>query len=329
MTVSIERAFIDFYKTTSVGRVCGNAFIHAPWESSALLKKMYERKISYDIKKYNLCPDIIKLESSNLCNAQCLHCPQTKLKRPKGIMSYELFVEIAQQAARLGIRKFQLSYFGEPLIDPDIIKKIRYAKQLPFEQVRIYTNASLLTTDMADALLDAGLDVINISVDGLSKDEYEKIRTPLSYDVLLQNIHTFIMKRDERNKKKPCVVINHVAMNATSSQTAEFLKLWRQRADIVKIHTEHNWGGHLKNAHSERVRPCSVPWSQMIIHWNGKIGLCCQDALGSVILGDLSHETLKEAWHNEQREQMRRYHLDRNFAAAGVCSSCNFVSNWL
>lgn len=330
MKESIERCLIEFYKTTPIGQRIGNGIIRSSsFDRPGPIQSLYRKKIDRDRSKYAVKPDIVKLESTNRCNAQCIHCPQDKLKRPRGVMSYDLFVQIARQTRSLGVDKLQLSYFGEPLLDSRIIDKIRYAKELGFSHVRIYSNGSLLNRDMAGKIIVSGLDVLNISIDGLDTEQYETVRTPLSYDTIVNNIAMMMDLKQKCGASHPKVVINHVAQKETPAQTASFLRRWRARADEVKIHTEHNWGGHIADPTSMRKRPCSVPWYQMIIHWNGKVGLCCQDALGTVTLGDITRETVGQAWKNAYRERIRTLHLEKNFAATGVCHTCDFVSNWL
>ena len=64
--------------------------------------------------------------------------------------------------------------------------------------VKIFSNGSLLNEPHARGLIDAGLDEIKISFDGASKEEFERIRFPLKFDVVMENVQRLVELRDRR-----------------------------------------------------------------------------------------------------------------------------------
>lgn len=126
----------------------------------------YHRKISY-----------LRVSVTDLCNLRCTYCmpPEgVKLKRRSEILSYEAIIEIAHEAAGLGITKIRLTG-GEPLVKKDICVLVRGLKAIPgLEEVTLTTNGTLLAP-LAVPLKKAGLDRINISLDTLDPERYRSI----------------------------------------------------------------------------------------------------------------------------------------------------------
>ena len=71
------------------------------------------------------------------------------------------------------IRVIRLYKEGEPLVNPRFADMVRYAKQSPkVLRVDTTTNASLLTPERSLEIIDAGLDRLNISVEGMNAEQY-------------------------------------------------------------------------------------------------------------------------------------------------------------
>jgi radical SAM protein with 4Fe4S-binding SPASM domain len=71
--------------------------------------------------------------------------------------------------------------------------------------------------------------------------------------------------------------------------------------------------------------PCLVPFNQLIIRPDGKLSLCCQDALGKYTLGDVSKQTLLEAWHSEVYHTIREQLIESRENVA-LCRYCDKFS---
>src|SRR3990172_6149100 len=81
---------------------------------------------------------------------------------------------------------------GEPLLDRDMAGKVKYAKQRGFKGVGFASNCSALTKKRADELIEAGLDTIICSIDGIKKETHEAIRPGTNYEAVVNNVKYFI-----------------------------------------------------------------------------------------------------------------------------------------
>jgi MoaA/NifB/PqqE/SkfB family radical SAM enzyme len=264
-------------------------------------------------------PDIVQIESTNLCNAKCVFCPRDEMLRPQGIMDMALFQKVADEVAALGIGHLRMHNYGEAFMDRQLVDKVRYAKRLGIKEVGLISNGSLITEHAARGMVEAGLDAINISVDAAGKTVFEETRVGLNYDKVIANVERLIRIRDEQGRRRPKLILSFVRQdNSTEEQT--FIDHWRKRADKIHITDLHNWGGTL-NQRSDVNFPCYRPWLTFTVLWDGRVSLCCADFDGREILGDLRTSTIKEIWNAEPYRLARRAHLDHGGPA--VCQSCD------
>jgi len=90
-------------------------------------------------------------------------------------LDFELYKQIIDSLCEFPdpIRVIRLYKEGEPLVNPRFADMVRYAKESPYVQrVDTTTNGSLLTPERSLAIIDAGLDRINISVEGINEAQY-------------------------------------------------------------------------------------------------------------------------------------------------------------
>lgn len=126
----------------------------------------YGRKIEY-----------LRMSVTDACNLKCVYCmpPDGMKECPcRQAMSADEFAEIARAAAGLGMKKLRITG-GEPLVRSDIVSLVRELGRIPgIEDMSLTTNATLLAP-IAKELYEAGIHRINISLDTVDAQKYEKI----------------------------------------------------------------------------------------------------------------------------------------------------------
>ena len=264
-------------------------------------------------------PEIVQIESTNICNAKCVFCPRDEMHRRQGIMSFDLFRKIVDECVELGITHVRVHNYGEPFVDRKLVDKVRYAKEKGIQEVGMISNGSLITDQVARGMVDAGLDAINISVDASGKDVFESTRIGLKYDKVIANIERLVRIRAESGKRRPKLILSFVRQNNSADEQA-FIEHWRKVADKIHITDLHNWGGTL-HQQSDVNYPCYRPWLTFTVLWDGRVSLCCADFDGHTILGDLNTSSIKEIWNNERYLSVRREHLESG--GPDVCRACD------
>jgi hypothetical protein len=264
-------------------------------------------------------PEIVQIESTNICNAKCVFCPRDEMHRRQGIMTVELFRKIVDECVELGITHVRMHNYGEAFIDRQLVEKVRYAKQKGIREVGVISNGSLITEAVARGMVDAGLDAINISVDAAGKEVFETTRVGLKYDKVIANIERLVRIRAESGKRRPKLILSFVRQNNTADEQA-FIEHWRTIADKVHVTDLHNWAGTL-NTESDVNYPCYRPWLTFTALWDGRVSLCCADFDGKVILGDLNTSSIREIWNAEPYREVRRQHLESG--GPDICRACD------
>ncbi len=264
-------------------------------------------------------PEIVQIESTNICNAKCVFCPRDEMHRRQGIMSVELFRKIVDECVELGITHVRMHNYGEAFIDKQLVDKVRYAKQKGIQEVGVISNGSLITEAVARGMIEAGLDAINISVDAAGKEVFESTRIGLKYDKVIANIERLVRIRAESGKRRPKLILSFVRQNNTADEQA-FIEHWRAIADKVHVTDLHNWAGTL-NTESDVNYPCYRPWLTFTVLWDGRVSLCCADFDGKIILGDLNSSSIREIWNAGPYRDARRQHLESG--GPDICRACD------
>ena len=118
----------------------------------------------------------LRLSVTDLCNLRCRYCMPDgveKLER-EAVLTYEEFLRLAALFARCGIDTVRVTG-GEPLVRKNVAQLVAGLKETPgIHRVTLTTNAVLLAEQLP-ALLDAGLDSVNISLDTLRPEVFRQI----------------------------------------------------------------------------------------------------------------------------------------------------------
>lgn len=264
-------------------------------------------------------PEIVQIESTNICNAKCVFCPRDDMGRKQGVMDMALFRKIADECAALGIEHVRMHNYGEPFVDRSLVEKVRYAKQAGIPQVGMISNGSLITEEAARGMIEAGLDAINISVDASGKDVFEKTRVGLKYDKVIGNIERLVRLRSELGRTRPKLTLSFVRQGNSEDEQA-FIEHWRKIADKIHVTDLHNWAGTL-NQQSDVHYPCYRPWLTFTALWDGRVSLCCADFDGRIVLGDLRTHSIEQIWNADAYRAVRRQHLESG--GPDICRSCD------
>lgn len=100
---------------------------------------------------------------------------------------------------------------GEPLLNKDLPKMIRYLKRRG-TYVLFNSNGTLLNEKRGQALIDAGLDEYRLSMDGATREMYARVRGVDAFDKIWRNMRHFIAMQKAQDAQKPAVSLWFTAM---------------------------------------------------------------------------------------------------------------------
>ncbi len=119
--------------------------------------KNYEKDLILPIPKNML------LEVTNACNHKCIFCANSKSTKRQRIIDDKFAYRILKEAYELGTREVGFYGTGEPLINNNLEKYIKYAKEIGYEYTYITTNGALLTEERMKKIVESGIDSIKFS----------------------------------------------------------------------------------------------------------------------------------------------------------------------
>jgi cyclic pyranopterin phosphate synthase len=130
------------------------------------LKDSFQRTIDY-----------MRISITDRCNLRCVYCMPSDdlpLLEHRDILRYEEIARILQIASSLGVRRIRITG-GEPLVRRDVPYLIRLIREIGgIIDISLTTNGILLE-EYADALAEAGLQRVNVSLDSLRPDKYREM----------------------------------------------------------------------------------------------------------------------------------------------------------
>ena len=133
----------------------------------------------------------VYIEPTNACNLECRTCIRNIWDEPIGQMDSKTFDRIIE-----GLKVFSpkptvfFGGFGEPLSHPGIVDMVARVKTLGIT-VELITNGTLLTQEMSNRLIESGLDMLWVSLDGSTPESYADVRLGACLPEVLDNLANF------------------------------------------------------------------------------------------------------------------------------------------
>ena len=276
-------------------------------------------------------PSQINVDLIELCNYACIHCPYSALAQEKKLsharLSAELNKKLVDEVRQYGAGKTQQIRYtgnGEPFLHPEIMDILDYAVKNSGVFVSVTTNGSLVDEAKAVQLLEAGLGLIDFSLDAYKEDTYQEIRIHGQLEKVRNNI-LFMLKKKQEGNYKTKIVVSFVVQEKNKQEKADFERYWKEQGvDYVIFRKLHSAGGEMFHIQeTECVQPCVYPWERIVLDAQGKIQFC-PNSWGKDMNFDYSYSgyTIHEIWNGKVYAKLREEHLKNNFEMFRRCAAC-------
>lgn len=305
------------------------AFYYMPTRDQGLWYR-FNRWRKYGHRPRPSFPRAIQIQTNSRCNAKCLFCGYTEIhdQLPMGQMSDELFRKIVDECGQHYIGRISPYLMNEPLLDRKMPEKIAYINKVKkfVTRTKINTNGALLTPDMSEGLVDAGLRHLWVSVQGYSDETYKK-SMGLPLGKLLENIDAFLDIRARSKAQFPKLTVTTLRTAIVEPELEYAQKHWADRGVRFKIHEMDNRSGKdlselaVREAPTRR-RNCDLFLKQAYVLYNGDMILCCHDWKRTVVLGNLHEQSLKDIWNSPKFLELIREYQAGNFKNCKICATC-------
>lgn len=284
-------------------------------------------------------PFSLHIFPSFYCNFKCSYClhalseEELQAKNFKReLMDFETYKKCIDDAKQFQqkLKAIIFAGHGEPLIHPQIAEMVAYAEQCDIaERTEIVTNGALLTHELSDKLIAAGLKRLRISIQGVDKEQYRATcGKDVDFEQLVDNIRYFyqhktatevyvkiidIALRSEREKQQFEEIFAPISDIAAVEYAIPFVK----ELDYSKL---GDLSGRCKQGNLRHSKICSMPFYMMVLYPNGDIAPCCSTDV-PCFFGNIQESSLYDIWNSAMRTKFLRQQLD-GVMNIPVCQQC-------
>jgi len=308
----------------------------------------------------SLEPAKIEIEVTNKCNLQCIHCTRTNLfltgkkSLDVGILRFDDFVKIIDQFLYLDY--IELQGLGEPLLNPELFKIVKYARDKNIV-VSLATNVSLLNEKNCKKLVESELNSMVLSIDSFRAESFEKIRPPIRFKNIMENVKNARNICERKIKMSLHLVVTNENIDDLESyiQMAHSLGIQRvsftdqnydmagDNKDSLRIREQAKLRSIIDNvvklSEDEGVRfsyfkldsdtwlsketkhPCFFLWKFPYITWDGFVTPCCARPYPKEFnFGNLFETSFRKIWNSREYRKFRK--MLRRGDVPQICSGC-------
>jgi pyruvate-formate lyase-activating enzyme len=286
----------------------------------------------------------LDLELNGGCNYKCPMCPQADGREKDFLkkLPFDVFTKVVDDAMQYGLDTVSLHGSGEPTLNRDMPKFVKYVKDKGIKCLS-FTNGYRLTEEVSRELIEAGIDVLRISCIGYDRGSYAHWMSMDSFQEVRDNVKRFVDLNREMGGKSE-VHIHHLITDIENKdqEITSYRENWSDYTGAKsEIWLMHNWAGseielgyhrEAMVAAADNRRSCGRPFSPLLQvraggldgHTAGVVACCMvlgKDSEG--VLGHLDTSTIAEVISGEAYTTLRDAHTNKRFNDISYCANCD------
>ena len=279
---------------------------------------------------YAARPRYIQLETVTKCNAACPFCPQNELDRGIPKMPDATWQKVVDQTRGWGVT-YRPFLTNEPFVDVRQPRITRYIKEHdPTARVEYNSNGELLTEKTARAILEAGVDILRFSIDGLSRETYEPSRVGVSFDRVYERVPRLleIWREEGYEEQGVFTEVRMIEVPENRHEIAAYREFWGPRCSEVVVTQLYQWPWTGQQPHDVVKKPCLKALDEMFVYANGNVTICCWDVHEKAVIGNVHEQTMEEIWTGYAANHLRALLDDGRRDLIHLCSRCNAYQDY-
>lgn len=296
------------------------------------------------------------VDPCNVCNLKCPLCPTGNgtLDRSRGVLKFSDYETILEKISPYAV-EVSLHNWGEPLLNKEIFEIIGATSQRGIA-TNLSSNLSLDKPDLAQKIVESGLEYMIVSLDGTTQDVYEKYRVQGQIDLVFQNMNALVEAKKRMHSTKPTIEWQFLMFKHNEHQRDEASELakrigvdrirfrspgfpyakYKLTGNPAQTAAEEKWmptDPAYWDVHPGRLRkegylwdePCYYLYRSMTVNPGGGIAACCIVYKERQDFGNLLTDDLGDIWNNRQYQASRALFAKgarvRN-PAGTICDGC-------
>lgn len=287
-------------------------------------------------------PMNLTIEPTNICNLDCPVCETgaNKLGREDGNLSFKDFKVMLDKVAK-HTNTLLFYYMGEPFLNKDSYRMIRYAKDCGIPFVNSCTNGDAVNPEK---LIESGIDEISFQIGGMSQETHEIYRINSNLSRVLRNLEkTVELKRILKRNIEICcgfIVMKHNEHEV--EQFEEYMKKigvdqWNVINPCVRnmeqavaflpedkkywIYDENSINQGILKINKNKKNRCDWIYYSLVVLVNGDVVPCCRDPKGLYVMGNLLKQNLDNFWNGKEYLDFRKK-INNNQSEIMICDLC-------
>lgn len=303
----MQTDILKFRRSKGIRAVMGYS---TPRKLANLLRAKFEQHTRSLVPKsfpYRAAVDVV-----NTCNLKCTLCPtgQRRFGRDVQLTPIDHLDRLLEE---FGDYLYMVDFFnwGEPLLNPKIGEFVSRVHQRNIF-TRISSNLSLPKKRQLDAICDAGLDFMLLSIDGATQDVYQQYRKGGNLELVLENAAYIVDYKRRHRLKTPTLEWRFLCFDFNRHEVEAARKLAKKIGiDLFTIEnafipgevaerrdeSEYSWALNQKT--------CAMLYKFVLLHPDGGLAPCCTMIDKRDDFGDMKAGSLRETWTNERYTQAR------------------------
>lgn len=271
-------------------------------------------------------PFVLFVDPASVCNFKCNFCPTgnkdllVNTRRKNTLLSLDLFKKIVDDLEDFSksIKVLRMYKDGEPFLNPHLAEMVAYAKKSEkIQSIDTTSNGSLLTPEKAIPVVEAGLDQINISLDGMSDEQFKDFtHTKVDFKKFRENLKTLYDNRGD------CKILIKTVKEILTPETEKLFfeyfgpisdkifvehvaPCWPEFDVAEKVEADYDTG--IYGQPLDSIDACPYVFYSMSINADGFASVCFLDWKQEHLVGDVRTMSVKDVWLGEE---LNRYRVD-------------------
>jgi len=298
------------------------------------------------------------IDVSSVCNYKCSFCFQAdqagmkavNLKR--GFMPIQLFKKICDDLRDFPdkLKKIKIGNHGEPTLHPNVVDAVAYARDFGnSEIVEMFTNGSKLEPELNRGLVVAGLQRINISLEGLSDERYYAVAgVRQDFKQIIDGVRDLYAKKEEKKSDLKIYVKIADHAHALKKDSTEVFVL----SELERKYFFDTFQDHCDEIFIEKVVPQwsetqlekqnevqdtgmygqkisswkdACPFVYMYLHFNcdGTVSPCTLDWPRKVVIGNANDQRVIDIWNGDSLRELQMAMLQGHRKCINFCNGCS------
>jgi len=243
------------------------------------------------------------------------------------MMSLEIFEKIINDCQEYDDICLTIGGFGEPMGHPQLLEMIKTAKAGGIFGINIETDGAGLKGELAERLIESGVDVISVHLDADSSEGYRQVKGQDGFEEIVGQMEAFIEKGRAAKGGGPQLAPHLVKTRQTMGEMEAFYERWIRKCGCAVIEGFNDFAGQIEDGEGLDIAPprrqgCGRLWRCMTILADGSATICGQDFKGKYSIGNVKEKSVGELWQSPAMKKLRQAHQSGDFAVNELCKNC-------